>query len=87
VHPDGYASKATNEEMHISFAPSPDYAGIAKAASGGRIWANHVSTAKELDKLLPQAVESVLGGVTAVLEAQLDGPMGKYMNEAAAGNN
>lgn len=39
VHPDGLASTATNEEINISFAPSPDYAGIAKAAAGGRLWA------------------------------------------------
>src|SRR5690606_19534230 len=31
VHPDGLGSKATNEEINISFEPSPDYAGIAKA--------------------------------------------------------
>lgn len=25
VHPDGYAASATNEELNISFRPSPDY--------------------------------------------------------------
>jgi thiamine pyrophosphate-dependent acetolactate synthase large subunit-like protein len=25
VHPDGYAAHATNEELNISFRPSPDY--------------------------------------------------------------
>ena len=72
VHPDGLGSKATNEELNISFAPSPDYAGIAKAAAGGNLWAGRVSTVTELDKLLPEAVESVMKGVGAVLDCQLD---------------
>ena len=72
VHPDGYGSKATNEELNISFAPSPDYAGIAKAAAGGNLWAGRASTVTELEKLLPEAVESVMNGVGAVLDCQLD---------------
>lgn len=74
VHPDGLGSKATNEELNISFAPSPDYAGIAKAAAGGNLWAGQASTVKELDELLPKAIEAVKGGVGAVLDAHLDGP-------------
>ena len=34
VHPDGLASEASNEELHVSFEPSMDYSGVAKAASG-----------------------------------------------------
>ncbi|KZM22735.1 uncharacterized protein EKO05_0000784 [Ascochyta rabiei] len=78
VHPDGAGSRATNEELNISFAPTPDYSGIAKAASGGEIWAAHASTAEELARLLPQAIESVLAGTSAVLDAHLEGPEGKY---------
>ncbi|GAD96132.1 thiamine pyrophosphate enzyme [Paecilomyces variotii No. 5] len=81
VHPDGDASRATNEELNISFAPTPDYPGIAKAASGGEIWAGRASTVKALAELLPQAIESVLNGTTAVLEAQLDGTDGKYVEK------
>jgi hypothetical protein len=71
-------SKVSNEELNISFAPTPDYAGIAKAAAGGNLWAAHASTVEELGKLLPKAVEAVKGGVCAVLDAHLDGPTGKY---------
>lgn len=78
VHPDGVGSKATNEELNISFAPSPDYAGIAKAAAGGNLWAGHASTVAELADLLPKAIESVKSGVGAVLDAHLEGPQGKY---------
>lgn len=31
VHPEGEGSKVSNEELNISFAPTPDYGGIAKA--------------------------------------------------------
>ncbi|EAT87159.2 hypothetical protein SNOG_06095 [Parastagonospora nodorum SN15] len=78
VHPDGEGSKVSNEELNISFAPTPDYSGIAKAASGGEIWAAHASNAEELGKLLPEAIQSVLGGRSAVLDAHLEGPEGKY---------
>lgn len=78
MHPDGAGSKVSNEELNISFAPTPDYAGIAKAAAGHKLWAGHASTVEELERLLPQAVESVKNGVAAVLDAHLDGPKGKY---------
>ena len=79
VHPDGDGSRATNEELNISFAPTPDYAGIAKAASGGEIWAGCAATVADLGRLLPEAIKSVQNGTTAVLEAQLDGSRGKYV--------
>ncbi|KAI9811874.1 MAG: hypothetical protein M1827_005225 [Pycnora praestabilis] len=74
VHPDGLGSKATNEELNISFAPSPDYAGIAKAAAGGNLWAEQANTMEELERLLPKAVEAVKGGVGAVLDCWVGGP-------------
>ena len=67
--------------MNISFAPSPDYAGIAKAAAGGKLWAGHAASVDELHELLPKAIESVRNGVGAVLDAHLDGPQGKYGGE------
>jgi thiamine pyrophosphate-dependent acetolactate synthase large subunit-like protein len=79
VHPNGDGSRATNEDLNISFAPTPDYPGIAKAASGGHIWTGRAATVAELAKLLPEAVKSVLNGTGAVLEAQLDGTEGKYV--------
>lgn len=72
VHPDGAGSKASNEELNISFAPSPHYADIAKAAAGGRLWAGRAETVKELEEMLAKAVESVTSGVGAVLDACLD---------------
>ncbi|KAF2731533.1 thiamine diphosphate-binding protein [Polyplosphaeria fusca] len=84
VHPDGEGSKVDNVELNISFKPTPDYAGIAKAAAGGEIWAASASTADELGKLLPEAIKEVLGGRTAVLDAQLQGPEGKYGGGKAA---
>ncbi|OCK99700.1 thiamine diphosphate-binding protein [Cenococcum geophilum 1.58] len=82
VHPNGAGSKVSNEELNISLAPTPDYSGIAKAASGGELWAAHASTAKELEKLLPEAVAAVMGGKSAVLDAHLEGPEGKYKGGA-----
>lgn len=78
MHPTGAGSKATNEDLNISFAPSPDYAGIAKAAAGGNLWAGQASTVEELEELLPKAIESVKSGVGAVLDAHLEGRQGKY---------
>lgn len=83
VHPEGEASKVSNEELNISFSPTPDYAGIARAASGGKIWAGCTSKAEELDRLLKEAVETVMSGTSAVLEAQLGGPQGKYSSPVA----
>ncbi|KAJ6164042.1 hypothetical protein N7470_002714 [Penicillium chermesinum] len=69
-------------DLHISFAPTPDYAGIAKAAAGGELWAGRASTVAELAEQLPAAIQSVLSGQGAVLEAQLDGTVGKYRGGA-----
>ncbi|RJE22466.1 Thiamine pyrophosphate enzyme [Aspergillus sclerotialis] len=79
VHPNGDGSRATNEDLNISFAPTPDYSGIAKAASGGTMWAGCAATVADLGRLLPEAIKSVQNGVAAVLEAQLDGTQGKFV--------
>lgn len=71
IHPDGEAAKATNEEMNISFAPSPDYAGIAAAAGSGDICALKVSKASELDAILRAAVTKVKGGQTTVVDCRV----------------
>ncbi|KFY87204.1 hypothetical protein V500_07132 [Pseudogymnoascus sp. VKM F-4518 (FW-2643)] len=69
VHPDGLGSKATNEELNISFAPTPDYAGIAKAAAGGKLFAEKVAKTSDLEGVLQRAVDAVKGGTTAVIDA------------------
>ncbi|GAB7359063.1 hypothetical protein MBLNU230_g5135t1 [Neophaeotheca triangularis] len=84
VHPDGQGSKVNNEALNISFAPTPDYAGIAKAAAGGKCWTGTAGTAEDLETLLPEAVKAVQSGTCAVLDAHLDGPEGKYPGAKAA---
>lgn len=73
VHPDGLASKATNDELCIEFSPSPDYAGIAKAAAGGEIWAGKAESVDDLEGLMKEAIEYVKGGKSAVLEVVVYG--------------
>ncbi|KAF8461677.1 thiamine diphosphate-binding protein [Kalaharituber pfeilii] len=73
VHPNGLSASATNEELCIEFEPSPDYAGIAKAAAGGELWAGRATKVDELDGLIKEAVEAVKGGKSAVLEVVVFG--------------
>jgi hypothetical protein len=71
VHPDGLGSKASNEEINISFEPVPDYAGIAKAAAGGNLFAAKIRNASDIEATLRMAVEAVLAGQTAVVDAMV----------------
>ncbi|CAN8097629.1 unnamed protein product [Discula destructiva] len=71
VHPDGLGSKATNEEINISFDPVPDYSGIAKAAAGGKLHTAKVDNVKDLDSALKKAIETVQGGMAAVLDVKV----------------
>lgn len=84
VHPHGEGSKVDNRALNISFAPTPDYSGIAKAASGHEAWAGVAGTAEVLKRLLPEAVAAVKSGKCAVLDAHLGGPAGKYPGPKAA---
>lgn len=72
VHPDGEGSKVDNKALNISFEPTPDFSGIAKAAAGGRCWAGCVRSLAELLRELPKAIEAVKEeGISAVLEVKL----------------
>lgn len=71
VHPNGLGSTATNEEINISFDPVPDYSGIAKAAAAGNLHAAKVDNVEELDGVLKEAIESVQGGQSAVLDCKV----------------
>jgi thiamine pyrophosphate-dependent acetolactate synthase large subunit-like protein len=71
IHPDGVAAQATNEEMNISFSPSPDYAGIAAAAGAGDICALKVTEADELESILRDAVAKVKTGKTTVVDCKV----------------
>jgi hypothetical protein len=71
VHPDGPASRATKEELNISFAPSPDYAGIAKAASNGEIFGARAANPSQFLSALEAAMESLDRGVSAVVDVAI----------------
>ncbi|KAF7520532.1 hypothetical protein G7054_g12737 [Neopestalotiopsis clavispora] len=74
VHPTGYGSKISNADLNISFDPTPDYAGIAKCAAGGKAWAGVASSAEELLACLPQAIQAVQKQrISAILEVRLAG--------------
>lgn len=61
----------SNDDLPISFEPSPHYADIARAASGGKLWAEIVNSVDDLVKVLSQAIASVKTGVGAVLDLRL----------------
>jgi len=64
-------SKATNEEINISFDPVPDYAGIAKAAAGGDLYAARVDKVADLERVLSEAIKAVQAGQTAVVDCKV----------------
>ncbi|KXJ94888.1 thiamine pyrophosphate enzyme, N-terminal TPP binding domain-domain-containing protein [Microdochium bolleyi] len=77
VHPDGEGSKVSNEELNISFDPSPDYAGIAKASAGGDLYAARVDQAgpEHLERVIKEAIDAVLEkGQSAVLDCKVSVP-------------
>jgi acetolactate synthase-1/2/3 large subunit len=55
VHPDGYASRA--RDLDFSFAPAPDYGGIAAAAGGAH--AARVERPEDLEAAVAQAFRVV----------------------------
>lgn len=71
VHPDGLGSKASNEEINISFDPTPDYAGIAAAAGAGDVHALRVGKTEELASVLKDAVAKVQAGKTTVVDCKV----------------
>ncbi|KAF9875485.1 thiamine pyrophosphate enzyme [Colletotrichum karsti] len=78
TRPDAPALNLPKEALNISFTPAPDYAGIARAAGFGEIGSFRASRADELGDQLKKAVTFVLGGRSAVFDAQLNGPDGKF---------
>ncbi|KAF9888275.1 hypothetical protein FE257_008845 [Aspergillus nanangensis] len=82
VHPNGYGAAVSNKDLNISFSPTPDFAGIAKAAAGGQAWTGIVQSVRDLATMLPEAVARVQSGVSAVLEVRLEG---KWTDEEVQG--
>ena len=72
MHPTGLASQADNKEINISFDPQPDYAGIAKAAAGGDLFAARVDKAADLEGVLKEAIEAVQSGQSAVVDCKVE---------------
>ncbi|KAI0201330.1 thiamine pyrophosphate enzyme [Astrocystis sublimbata] len=72
VHPEGLGSRATNEEINISFDPVPDYSGIAKAAAGGDLFAARIEKADDLRETLQKAIDAVNSGQSAVLDCKVN---------------
>jgi thiamine pyrophosphate-dependent acetolactate synthase large subunit-like protein len=64
VHPTGYASKSSLEELHISFDPPADYGMIAEAAGA---WSITVKEVQELEGALNEGIKKVQGGQSAVV--------------------
>ncbi|KAH8682762.1 thiamine diphosphate-binding protein [Tricladium varicosporioides] len=78
VHPNGLGITATNAQMHISFDPTPNYGGIAKAAAGkhfgskkGGLFTARATMASELAEILTNAVGAVKEGRGALVEVVL----------------
>jgi hypothetical protein len=62
VYPEGLNKAATEDELNISFRPTPNYAALAEAAVGtGTRWmkAVQVHTVGEMKEALEQAVQRV----------------------------
>jgi len=64
VHPTGFASKSTLEELYISFDPPADYGMIAEAAGA---WSKTVHDMKDLESGIAEAVKIVQNGTSALL--------------------
>ncbi|KOS21725.1 Benzoylformate decarboxylase [Escovopsis weberi] len=71
VHPEGLGASASNEELNLSFEPSPDYGGIAKAATDGNLFAAKVGKTSELDEVLKEAIAHVQAGESAVVDCRV----------------
>ncbi|KZL86978.1 thiamine pyrophosphate enzyme, partial [Colletotrichum incanum] len=72
VHPNGYGIASTNEDLNISFSPTPDFSGIAKAAAGGEAWTGVASSVRDLNIMIPEAVQAVESGISAIMEVRLN---------------
>ncbi|KAJ8583334.1 thiamine diphosphate-binding protein [Rhizopogon salebrosus TDB-379] len=61
VHPEGHGSKATGSQLSVGFGPdTPDYVGIAVAATGGWAWGKRVAVGDPLEETMAEAVRIVV---------------------------
>lgn len=73
VYPTGLGSQAQSSDLNITFGPdSPDYVGIAVAASAGKAWGKRISNAQDVDSNLKEAIRAVVEEKRcAILEVEL----------------
>ena len=79
VHPTGLGVESSNEDLHISFEPTPSFGGIAAAAAAERVhgksegwlYTGRAETLIGLEDVLAQAVTAVKAGRSALVEAVL----------------
>lgn len=74
VYPDGLGAKAKNDDLNISFQPSPNYAALAAAAAegSGNTSATRVSTVAELRDALEKAGSEVMRGRSVFIEVLME---------------
>lgn len=68
-HKDGWSSKMSTDELHITFDPPPDHAGVAVAAGAG--WGATVKKVSEVEAAIVKGLETVKNGRSAVLDVWL----------------
>lgn len=82
MYPDGLNKTATDEELNVSFNPSPDYAALFEAAAGsgsdkvpgGWMKGVRVADVQQLRKELKDAAERVqVGGKGVLVETLMEG--------------
>lgn len=70
VHPNGISSKvASIDDLHVSFDPTVDHAGVAVAAGAG--FGVTVKSASEVKAAILKGLETVRNGRSAVLDIWL----------------
>jgi acetolactate synthase-1/2/3 large subunit len=68
-HRDGFSSEMNIDDLHVTFDPPPDHAGVAVAAGAG--WGATVKRASEVDDAIRKGLETVKNGRSAVLDIYL----------------
>lgn len=74
VYPNGLNKGAADDELNISFEPSPNYSKLAEAASGRAHWMRgmQAKTVAEFREQLLEATKIVRGGGAALVEALME---------------
>lgn len=74
MYPDGLNKGATDDELNISFEPSPNYSKLAEAAAAEAGWLRGTrgGTVKDMRAQLIEALKHVQSGRGAVVEALIE---------------